>query len=239
MLLWNAHFSLIQIWLVLQLLLFLASNDSFMHVAFSFLNNACSAFCRLFLARRWLHRSLLFLTWPKKFVMQSKHEQSKVLDNLSCCISCFVINCGIGHLTWLIAPDKNHGVILLPEGLIESIPEVYALLKVITFVSPSLAAFGNVSVVPKTTVPNKQSVHVPRIHLHTCPDAYLIFLCQCVCGIACFSFPMKGSPEILCTSQEIHSLLKQGVAPDSISSQLSPWASALLEFLPPFIKREV
>lgn len=26
--------------------------------------------------------------------------------------------------------DKNHGVILLPEGLIESIPEVYALLKV-------------------------------------------------------------------------------------------------------------
>ncbi|KAG6785525.1 hypothetical protein POTOM_007086 [Populus tomentosa] len=85
--------------------------------------------------------------------------------------------------------DKNHGVILLPEGLIESIPEVYALLKVIAFVSPSLAAFGNVSVVPKIT--------------------------------------------------EIHSLLKQGVAPDSISSQLSPWASALLEFLPPFIKREL
>jgi pyrophosphate--fructose-6-phosphate 1-phosphotransferase len=27
-------------------------------------------------------------------------------------------------------PDKNHGVILLPEGLIESIPEIYALLKV-------------------------------------------------------------------------------------------------------------
>lgn len=26
--------------------------------------------------------------------------------------------------------DKYHGVILLPEGLIESIPEVYALLKV-------------------------------------------------------------------------------------------------------------
>ncbi|KAF9686562.1 hypothetical protein SADUNF_Sadunf02G0002100 [Salix dunnii] len=77
--------------------------------------------------------------------------------------------------------DKNHGVILLPEGLIESIPEVYALLKVIAFVSPPLATFGN----------------------------------------------------------EIHSLLKQGVAPDSISSQLSPWASALLEFLPPFIKREL
>lgn len=26
--------------------------------------------------------------------------------------------------------DKYHGVILLPEGLIESIPEVFALLKV-------------------------------------------------------------------------------------------------------------
>lgn len=31
----------------------------------------------------------------------------------------------------LFGPDKNHGVILLPEGLIESIPEIYALLKVI------------------------------------------------------------------------------------------------------------
>ena len=29
-----------------------------------------------------------------------------------------------------LAPDKNHGVILIPEGIIESIPEVYALLKV-------------------------------------------------------------------------------------------------------------
>ena len=26
--------------------------------------------------------------------------------------------------------DKNHGVIILPEGLIESIPEVFALLQV-------------------------------------------------------------------------------------------------------------
>ncbi|GAY49350.1 hypothetical protein CUMW_118430, partial [Citrus unshiu] len=63
--------------------------------------------------------------------------------------------------------DKNHGVILLPEGLIESIPEVYALLK------------------------------------------------------------------------EIHSLLRQGVPVDNISSQLSPWASALFEFLPPFIKKQL
>uniref|UniRef100_A0A2P2MDT2 Uncharacterized protein MANES_18G001100 n=1 Tax=Rhizophora mucronata TaxID=61149 RepID=A0A2P2MDT2_RHIMU len=63
--------------------------------------------------------------------------------------------------------DKYHGVILLPEGLIESIPEVYALLK------------------------------------------------------------------------EIHGLLKQGVNPDKISLQLSPWASALFEFLPPFIKKQL
>ncbi|CAL5207824.1 unnamed protein product [Lathyrus oleraceus] len=63
--------------------------------------------------------------------------------------------------------DKYHGVILLPEGLIESIPEVYALLK------------------------------------------------------------------------EIHGLLRQGVAADKISVQLSPWASALFEFLPPFIRRQL
>lgn len=63
--------------------------------------------------------------------------------------------------------DKYHGVILLPEGLIESIPEVYALL------------------------------------------------------------------------QEIHGLHRQGVSIDSISSQLSPWASALFEFLPPFIKKQL
>nr|AFK35400.1 unknown [Lotus japonicus] len=63
--------------------------------------------------------------------------------------------------------DKYHGVILLPEGLIESIPEVYALLK------------------------------------------------------------------------EIHTLLRQGVAVGKISSQLSPWTSALFEFLPPFIRKQL
>ncbi|KAL0366526.1 UNVERIFIED_CONTAM: Pyrophosphate--fructose 6-phosphate 1-phosphotransferase subunit alpha [Sesamum radiatum] len=63
--------------------------------------------------------------------------------------------------------DKYHGVILLPEGLIESIPEVFALL------------------------------------------------------------------------QEIHSLLRQGVSADNISAQLSPWASALFEFLPPFIRKQL
>ncbi|KAJ0435732.1 putative diphosphate--fructose-6-phosphate 1-phosphotransferase [Helianthus annuus] len=62
---------------------------------------------------------------------------------------------------------KCHGVILLPEGLIESIPEVHALL------------------------------------------------------------------------QEIHSLLRRGVSVDKISTQLSPWASALFEFLPPFIRKQL
>ncbi|KAM0935661.1 putative diphosphate--fructose-6-phosphate 1-phosphotransferase [Dioscorea sansibarensis] len=63
--------------------------------------------------------------------------------------------------------DKYHGVILLPEGLVESIPEVYALL------------------------------------------------------------------------QEIHVLMKKGVSVDGISIQLSPWASALYQSLPPFIKKQV
>ncbi|ESW24208.1 hypothetical protein PHAVU_004G111200 [Phaseolus vulgaris] len=38
---------------------------------------------------------------------------------------------------------------------------------------------------------------------------------------------------------EIHGLLRQGVVVDKISSQLSPWASALFEFLPPFIRRQL
>nr|XP_043633896.1 pyrophosphate--fructose 6-phosphate 1-phosphotransferase subunit alpha-like [Erigeron canadensis] len=63
--------------------------------------------------------------------------------------------------------EKFHGVILLPEGLIESIPEVYGLL------------------------------------------------------------------------QEIHRYLRQGVSVDKISSKLSPWASALFQFLPPFIREEL
>ncbi|KAI3517927.1 hypothetical protein L1887_06172 [Cichorium endivia] len=63
--------------------------------------------------------------------------------------------------------EKYHGVILLPEGLIESIPEIYALL------------------------------------------------------------------------QEIHILLREGVSVDKISMQLSPWASALFEFLPPFIRKQL
>jgi len=30
----------------------------------------------------------------------------------------------------ILFTDKNHGVILIPEGLVESIPELYALLQV-------------------------------------------------------------------------------------------------------------
>ncbi|KAM0932392.1 putative diphosphate--fructose-6-phosphate 1-phosphotransferase [Dioscorea sansibarensis] len=63
--------------------------------------------------------------------------------------------------------DKYHGVILIPEGLVESIPELYALL------------------------------------------------------------------------QEIHGLHSQGVAAEKIPSNLSPWASALFEFLPSFIRKEL
>lgn len=39
--------------------------------------------------------------------------------------------------------------------------------------------------------------------------------------------------------QEIHGLHDQGVSTDNISSHLSPWASALFEFLPPFIRKQV
>lgn len=63
--------------------------------------------------------------------------------------------------------EKFHGVILIPEGLIESIPELYALL------------------------------------------------------------------------QEIHGLHNQGILTENISSHLSPWASALFEFLPPFIRKQL
>ncbi|XP_078443373.1 pyrophosphate--fructose 6-phosphate 1-phosphotransferase subunit alpha-like [Wolffia australiana] len=63
--------------------------------------------------------------------------------------------------------DKYHGVILIPEGLVESIPELYALL------------------------------------------------------------------------QEINALYKQGVSTEKIPAKLSPWASALFEFLPPFFKKQL
>ncbi|KMZ62517.1 Diphosphate--fructose-6-phosphate 1-phosphotransferase, 6-phosphofructokinase [Zostera marina] len=62
---------------------------------------------------------------------------------------------------------KSHGVVLIPEGLVETVPELYALL------------------------------------------------------------------------QEIHGLQKNGVPTDNISKQLSPWASALFKFLPPFFRRQL
>jgi pyrophosphate--fructose-6-phosphate 1-phosphotransferase len=39
--------------------------------------------------------------------------------------------------------------------------------------------------------------------------------------------------------QEINSLLKQDVSVENISSRLSPWAAALFDFLPIFIKKQV
>ncbi|KAK8926500.1 Pyrophosphate--fructose 6-phosphate 1-phosphotransferase subunit alpha [Platanthera zijinensis] len=63
--------------------------------------------------------------------------------------------------------DKYHGVVLIPEGLVESIPELYALL------------------------------------------------------------------------QEIHALHGQGFSDEKIFNHLSPWASALFSFLPPFIRKQL
>ncbi|XP_020583951.1 pyrophosphate--fructose 6-phosphate 1-phosphotransferase subunit alpha [Phalaenopsis equestris] len=63
--------------------------------------------------------------------------------------------------------EKYHGVVVIPEGLVESIPELYALL------------------------------------------------------------------------QEIHGLHGRGILPNNISDHLSPWASALFEFLPPFIRKQL
>lgn len=34
------------------------------------------------------------------------------------------------YLSFVYGADKYHGVILIPEGLVESIPELYALLQV-------------------------------------------------------------------------------------------------------------
>ncbi|KAJ4830913.1 hypothetical protein Tsubulata_039034 [Turnera subulata] len=50
---------------------------------------------------------------------------------------------------------------------------------------------------------------------------------------------IESIPEVYALLKEIHGLLRQGVAPENISSQLSPWASALFEFLPPFIRKQL
>ncbi|GKD02288.1 pyrophosphate--fructose 6-phosphate 1-phosphotransferase subunit alpha [Tanacetum coccineum] len=50
---------------------------------------------------------------------------------------------------------------------------------------------------------------------------------------------IESVPEFYALLQEIHSLLREGVSADNISFQLSPWASALFEFLPPFIRKQL
>ncbi|XP_061347705.1 pyrophosphate--fructose 6-phosphate 1-phosphotransferase subunit alpha-like [Gastrolobium bilobum] len=49
----------------------------------------------------------------------------------------------------------------------------------------------------------------------------------------------QSIPEMYALLKEIHGLLRQGVAVDNISSHLSPWASALFEFMPPFIRKQL
>ncbi|KAJ4841318.1 hypothetical protein Tsubulata_025704, partial [Turnera subulata] len=50
---------------------------------------------------------------------------------------------------------------------------------------------------------------------------------------------IESIPEVYALLKEIHGLLRQGVVPENISSQLSPWPSALFEFLPPFIRIQI
>jgi hypothetical protein len=38
--------------------------------------------------------------------------------------------CQVNNVPFVSFTDKNHGVVLIPEGLVESIPELYALLQV-------------------------------------------------------------------------------------------------------------
>lgn len=61
-----------------------------------------------------------------------------------------------------------------------------------------------------------------------------------MCGYVCLLYDTMVLTSCMShMSQEIHGLLRQGVSVDNISSQLSPWASALFEFLPPFIRKQV
>uniref|UniRef100_A0A0D9VK63 Phosphofructokinase domain-containing protein n=1 Tax=Leersia perrieri TaxID=77586 RepID=A0A0D9VK63_9ORYZ len=50
---------------------------------------------------------------------------------------------------------------------------------------------------------------------------------------------VESIPELYALLQEIHGLHGKGVSMENISSQLSPWASALFEFLPPFIRKQL
>lgn len=66
--------------------------------------------------------------------MQFKPEQSKVRLSYAvtglCCLFLIILLVDFADEIFFLNLEKYHGVILLPEGLIESIPEVYALLKV-------------------------------------------------------------------------------------------------------------
>jgi len=50
---------------------------------------------------------------------------------------------------------------------------------------------------------------------------------------------VESIPELYALLQEIHGLHNKGVSVENISSSLSPWASALFEFLPPFIRKQL
>nr|GEW46031.1 squamosa promoter-binding-like protein 12 [Tanacetum cinerariifolium] len=50
---------------------------------------------------------------------------------------------------------------------------------------------------------------------------------------------MDATSNSIISTYEIHSLLREGVSADEISLQPSPWASALFEFLPPFIRKQL
>lgn len=59
----------------------------------------------------------------------------------------------------MFCSDKYHGVILIPEGLIESIPEVYALLKV--------------SLLPKQYAPSRLQNNMKLLNIRVFMDLYV------------------------------------------------------------------
>ncbi|KMZ61109.1 Diphosphate--fructose-6-phosphate 1-phosphotransferase, 6-phosphofructokinase [Zostera marina] len=50
---------------------------------------------------------------------------------------------------------------------------------------------------------------------------------------------VQSIPELYALLKEINGLYKQGVSVDNISTKLSPWASALFEFLPLYMRKEM
>lgn len=117
----------------------------------------------------------------------------------------------------IASSDKNHGVILIPEGLVESIPELYALLQVNWF-------------------------HYMQLHLHSFVKFFFTNWMQKFCCFSimyCFNSYLAFIGAVTYLFQEIHGLHVQGISVEKISSHLSPWASALFDFLPPFIRKQV